>query len=71
MALKKNKVKFGLNKVHYAKITSWTEDGVPTYWNGHCWCVDLKKYGWETSQADAAAFEKAFATPEDHLDLDL
>ena len=51
--------------------TLLAEDGVPTYWNGHCWCVDLKKYGWETSQADAAAFEKAFATPEDHLDLDL
>ena len=31
MALKKNKVKFGLNKVHWAKITSWTDDGVPTF----------------------------------------
>lgn len=31
MALKKNKVKFGLNKVHYAKITAWSEDGVPTF----------------------------------------
>lgn len=31
MALKKNKVKFGLNKVHYAKITSWTDDGIPTF----------------------------------------
>ena len=31
MALKKNKVKFGLNKVHYAKITAWTEDGIPTF----------------------------------------
>ena len=31
MALQKNKVKFGLNKVHYAKITSWSEDGVPTF----------------------------------------
>ena len=31
MALKKNKVKFGLNKVHWAKITSWSEDGVPTF----------------------------------------
>ena len=31
MALKKNKVKFGLNKVHWAKITGWSEEGVPTY----------------------------------------
>lgn len=31
MALKKNKVKFGLNKVHWAKITAWSEDGVPTF----------------------------------------
>ncbi len=31
MALKKNKVKFGLNKVHYAKITAWTDDGIPTF----------------------------------------
>ena len=31
MALQKNKVKFGLNKVHYAKITAWSEEGVPTF----------------------------------------
>lgn len=31
MAMEKNKVKFGLNKVHYAKITAWSEDGVPTF----------------------------------------
>ena len=31
MALKKNKVKFGLNKVHWAKITAWSDDGVPTF----------------------------------------
>lgn len=31
MALKKNKAKFGLNKVHYAKITAWSDDGVPTF----------------------------------------
>ena len=49
--------------------TLLAEDGVPTYWNGRCWQVDLKKYGWETSRADAAAFERAFSTPEDHLDL--
>lgn len=31
MAMKKNKVKFGLNKVHWSKITAWSEDGVPTF----------------------------------------
>ena len=31
MALQKNKVKYGLNRVHYAKITSWSEEGVPTF----------------------------------------
>ena len=31
MANKKNKVKFGLNKVHYAKITGWSDDGVPAF----------------------------------------
>ena len=27
--------------------TLLAEDGVPTYWNGRCWQVDLKKYGWD------------------------
>ena len=27
----KNKVRFGLSNVHYAKITSYDKDGVPTY----------------------------------------
>jgi phi13 family phage major tail protein len=31
MALSKNKVKFGLNKVHWAKITAWSDEGVPTF----------------------------------------
>jgi phi13 family phage major tail protein len=31
MALKKNKVKFGLNKVHWVKITAWSDEGVPTF----------------------------------------
>ncbi len=31
MALKKNKVKFGLNKVHWAKILSYDENGMPVY----------------------------------------
>ena len=29
--MEKNKVKFGLNKVHWAKILSFDEEGVPTY----------------------------------------
>lgn len=31
MALKKNNVKFGLNMVHWAKITAWSDEGVPTF----------------------------------------
>lgn len=31
MAMEKNKVKFGLNKVHWAKILSFDEEGVPTF----------------------------------------
>lgn len=31
MALKKNKVKFGLSMVHYAKITAWSDEGEPTF----------------------------------------
>ena len=31
MALQKNKDKFGLNKVHWAKMTACSEDGVPTF----------------------------------------
>lgn len=33
MPFDKNKVKFGLNQVHYAKITSFDEDGMPVYAN--------------------------------------
>jgi len=36
------------------------DDGVPTTWNGKCWQVDLKQYGWKTTQEDVASFEKAF-----------
>lgn len=39
------------------------DDGVPTLWNGRCWCIDLKQYGWKTTAADADAFQKAFDAP--------
>ena len=31
MAMEKNKVKFGLNKVHWAKILSFDNEGIPTF----------------------------------------
>ncbi len=40
--------------------TLLAEDGVPTLWNSRCWCVDLKKYGWRTTPADAALFAEIF-----------
>lgn len=45
------------------------EEGVPTRWNGRCWCVDLKKYGWKTSQDDALRFREMFAALETADDL--
>ena len=48
--------------------TLLAEDGIPTRWNGRCWCVNLKKYGWKTTEADIALLENAFtasATPKD------
>ena len=44
--------------------TLLADDGVPALWNGRCWCVDLKKYGWQTSVADAALFAEAFSSQE-------
>ena len=49
MAMEKNKVKFGLNKVHYAKITSYDEEGVPTFaktdyaFPVQCRCLSMQK----------------------------
>lgn len=36
------------------------DDGIPVIWNGKCWKVDLKRYGWQTTPEDATAFPKAF-----------
>lgn len=44
--------------------TLLADDGVPALWNGRCWCVDLKKYGWETTPADTALFAEAFHEEE-------
>ena len=41
------------------------DEGVPSRWNGRCWQVDLKAYGWKTTQKDISRFAKAFASGED------
>ncbi len=41
------------------------DEGVPSRWNGRCWQVDLKIYGWKTTQKDISRFAKAFASGED------
>lgn len=40
--------------------TLLADDGIPAFWNGQCWQVDLKKYGWETTPADWDAICKTF-----------
>ena len=37
------------------------EEGVEVTWNGACWCVDLKKYGWKSTVEDAETFRLQFA----------
>lgn len=36
-------------------------DGVEVFWNGRNWCVDLKKYGWETTAEDGNGLADQFA----------
>ncbi len=36
------------------------EDGVEVFWNGQRWCVDLKKYGWETTERDVENLQHQF-----------
>ncbi len=36
------------------------EDGIEVLWNGQCWCVDLKEYGWETTEEDVINFQNQF-----------
>lgn len=32
------------------------EEGVEVTWNGNCWCVDLKQYGWKHNIEDVKKF---------------
>lgn len=36
------------------------DEGVEAAWTGARWVVDLKKYGWKNTMADAADMEKIF-----------
>lgn len=36
------------------------DEGVEVFWNGHNWCVDLKKYGWKSTVEDTAVFARKF-----------
>ena len=36
------------------------EEGVEAVWKEDCFVVDLKKYGWKNTMADAAELEKLF-----------
>ena len=40
------------------------DDGVPALWNGRCWCVDLKRYGWETTPKDLLRFADVQTVPD-------
>lgn len=45
--------------------TLLADDGVPALWTGQCWRVDLKEYGWVTTETDAASFAERFAKEAD------
>ncbi len=36
------------------------EEGVKVHWNGKCWAVDLKKYGWKNTLEEAYYFKEKF-----------
>jgi len=36
--------------------TLLAEDGVPTLWDGRCWYVELKRYGWKTAPEELPRF---------------
>lgn len=35
-------------------------EGVAVRWNGKCWVVDLREYGWRNSIEEAIRFERIF-----------
>lgn len=36
------------------------EEGVEVHWNGKCWTVDLKKFGWKNTLEDAYILKAKF-----------
>lgn len=36
------------------------EEGVHVEWNGKCWCVNLKEFGWKTTMEEVLAFQMQF-----------
>ena len=44
--------------------TLLADDGVPALWNGRCWCVDLKRYGWKTTPEDLLRFADPPSLPD-------
>lgn len=44
--------------------TLLAEDGVPALWDGRCWYVDLKRYGWETTPEDLPRFTEPPSLPD-------
>lgn len=40
------------------------DDGVPVLWNGRCWYVNLKQYGWKTTPEDFPHFADFKASPD-------
>lgn len=36
------------------------DEGVEVFWNGKCWAVDLRKYGWKNTLEEAEYFKKRF-----------
>ena len=36
------------------------DDGIEVVWNGKCWRVDLKKYGWKNTLEESLRFHEQF-----------